>query len=130
MTSPGVVALDPASSSLEATLEAMVEIHIACSEKDGTIATFLPPWHREKMVNWYSKLCSEVTQGRRAIILQYLEDSTGRTRLAGFVMLAMPWTETGPFRSSVEKLLVSPGFRKRYVHGLLQGTYTDWRLCL
>lgn len=115
MLASGVCLLDPASPDLERTLQAMVEIHIACSESDGTIATFLPPWDRPKMVTWYKKLSDEITEERRAIILQYLEDSEGQTKLAGFVMLAMPLTETGPFRGSVEKLLVSPNFRKRYV---------------
>lgn len=109
------ILLDPAQPDLEATVQAMVEIHISCSEIDGTIATFLPPWDRAKMVNWYLRLSKEITEGRRAIILQYQEELEGDRQLAGFVMLAMPWTETGPFRASVEKLLVSPNFRKRYV---------------
>lgn len=107
--------LDPSSPDLEQTLLGMVDIHIGCSEVDGTIATFLPPWDRQKMISWYKKMVEDVKQDRRAIIVQRLEDQTGATRLAGFVMLAMPETETGPFRGSVEKLLVSPDFRKRYV---------------
>lgn len=105
--------LDPRSPDLDETLQAMVDIHIGCSENDGTIATFLPPWDRQKMIKWYNKMVEEVRQDRRAIILQHLEDAAGQTRLAGFVMLAMPQTETGPFRGPVEKLLVSPDFRKR-----------------
>lgn len=33
--------------------------------------------------------------------------------LAGYVMLVKPFTETGPFRGPVEKLLISPRFRRR-----------------
>jgi hypothetical protein len=104
--------LEGTSVDLEETLAAMVEIHIACSEIDGTIATFLPPWDRPKMRTWYRQLASE-SKERRVIILAYALDREQEMKLAGFVMLAMPKTETGPFRGSVEKLLVSPDFRKR-----------------
>lgn len=33
--------------------------------------------------------------------------------LVGYVMMTKPITETGPFRGSVEKLLVNPRFRRR-----------------
>lgn len=105
--------LDPEASNLDAIVQDMVEIHIACSEQDGTIATFLPPWDKSEMAKWYMKLAQEIKKGRREIILQYLKGQQGENKLAGFVMLAMPWSETGPFRASVEKLLVSPDFRKR-----------------
>ncbi|CCF45594.1 acetyltransferase [Colletotrichum higginsianum] len=35
------------------------------------------------------------------------------TELMGVVMLWMPYSETGPFRGFVEKLLISPKFRQR-----------------
>ncbi|KAJ7168712.1 acetyltransferase [Mycena filopes] len=40
-------------------------------------------------------------------------DDAGQEQLAGYVVLYRPLTETGPFRGSVEKLLVSPNFRRR-----------------
>ena len=41
--------------------------------------------------------------------------ATGHQELAGYVMLAMPESETGPFRGGVEKLLVSPRWREKGV---------------
>lgn len=104
--------LDATRHDLEGTIADMVEIHIACSETDGTIATFLPPWDRLKLRKWYKGL-SEEPQDRRVIIMVHAASPDESIKLAGFVMLAMPETETGPFRGSVEKLLVSPDFRKR-----------------
>lgn len=38
---------------------------------------------------------------------------TGESEITGYVMLGMPFAETGPFRGSVEKLLVLPEHRKK-----------------
>jgi len=47
------------------------------------------------------------------------DPSTGEEELAGYVMLGMPVTETGPFRGSVEKLMVSPKYRQKGIAGRL-----------
>lgn len=45
---------------------------------------------------------------------------TGKLELAGYVMLGMPVTETGPFRGKVEKLLVAPEHRRKGIaNGLM-----------
>jgi len=41
--------------------------------------------------------------------------NTEERLVAGIVMLSKPPSETGPFRGIVEKLLVSPSFRRRGV---------------
>lgn len=108
--------LEVHESELQLAILAMTEIHIACCQVDGTIATFLPPYDeakRARMVKYYHGQIDDVRRGKRAIFLSYLPDSAGDRRLAGLVMLAMPETETGPFRGEVEKLLVSPDFRQR-----------------
>jgi len=46
---------------------------------------------------------------------------TGKEELAGYVMLAMPESETGPFRGGVEKLFVSPRWREKGVARRVMG---------
>lgn len=50
---------------------------------------------------------------QRAIIIQLENDSDGKEELAGFVILDMPWSQIRPFRANVEKLMISPKFRRR-----------------
>jgi ribosomal protein S18 acetylase RimI-like enzyme len=56
------------------------------------------------------------------IIIQMAENQiTGKLELAGYVMLGMPVTETGPFRGKVEKLLVAPEHRRKGIANGLDG---------
>lgn len=97
----------------------LVAIHIACITTDSTIATFLPPLtHKQPaMTAYWQTRIDEIASGLRHIIIQLSE--TGE--LAGFVSLYMPPGETGPFRGSVEKLLVSPEWRMRGVARAVMG---------
>jgi GNAT superfamily N-acetyltransferase len=66
------------------------------------------------MTSWWEDRCKEVEMGQRKIIMQMAPDSnTGEVELAGYVMLGMPFAQTGPFRGIVEKLLVLPVHRKK-----------------
>jgi hypothetical protein len=109
------VLLDPTWTDVDILLPQFVDLHISCCENDGTIATFLPPWDRLRMERWYSDRIDEVRSKQRHIFLYFSNASSieGQRRLAGLVMLGMPFSQTGPFRGSVEKLFVSPDFRKR-----------------
>ena len=79
-----------------------------------TIATFLPPLNVDKMTPWWQNRCKEVEKGERHIVMQMAPNpNTGESEVAGFVMLGKPFAETGPFRGSVEKLLVLPEHRKK-----------------
>jgi ribosomal protein S18 acetylase RimI-like enzyme len=95
----------------------LAALHAACITQDGLIATFLPPLSHEKLLAWWRDRIAEVNNGTR-IILLLLEESDPGSRakgneLVGVVMLAMPTSETGPFRAYVEELLVASRFRRR-----------------
>ncbi|KAF8139410.1 acyl-CoA N-acyltransferase [Mycena galopus ATCC 62051] len=107
------IVFDPKSRGHVALIPAFADIHIACIETDHTIATFTPPLNREVMINWWKDRVQEVVDGKRIIVMTLAEDAEGQQQLAGYVMLHRPLTQTGPFRGSVEKLLVSPNFRRR-----------------
>ncbi|KAF7197349.1 Acetyltransferase [Pseudocercospora fuligena] len=92
----------------------MSSLHAACIIHDGMPATILNPIGSEneaKMTRYWNEKHQQAIDGTRLIVLQFSDD-TEKT-LAGIVMLHMPWTETGPFRSEVEKLCVDPKFRNR-----------------
>jgi len=94
-------------------LPQLVNLHAACIEQDNTIATFLPPLDHGRMLEWWSQRADEVAQGTRDIIMCYVQsDESQSPVLGGFVTLAKPPSETGPFRATVEKLLVSPAHRR------------------
>ena len=102
--------------SLHANLApSFASIHKACiTTAPYTIATFLPPLDDTRLVNWWEDRLKEAADGRRKIIIQMAPNTaTGKPELAGYVMLLMPVTETGPFRGIVEKLLVSPEHRRK-----------------
>lgn len=95
----------------------LAAIHASCITHDRTIATFLPPLSHEKLLTWWKAQISEVEAGRRQIYLLLSEaDSASKPKgpeVMGVAMLQLPQTETGPFRASVEKLLVHKNWRRR-----------------
>ncbi|KAJ6482227.1 hypothetical protein DFH09DRAFT_950433, partial [Mycena vulgaris] len=61
----------------------------------------------------WKERADDAAAGRR-IIFMVLEDGPGSShQLAGYVIMFRLLTETGPFCESVEKVLVSPNFRRR-----------------
>jgi GNAT superfamily N-acetyltransferase len=118
---------------------AMTDIHMDCIQIDNTMATFMPPLDRNKIINWYHGQIRQVEAGDREIVMEWVERASSSAiddksksgsdgeeqkeeerevvtwegkELAGFVMLLRAGSETGPWRGMVEKLLVSP--RHRY----------------
>jgi ribosomal protein S18 acetylase RimI-like enzyme len=110
-----VTVFDPTSAAHIALIPTFADIHIACIETDHTIATFTPPLKRDVIIDWWKDRAADAAEGKRIIIMALAEDGEDQEQLAGYVILYRPLTETGPFRGSVEKLLVSPNFRRRYV---------------
>ncbi|OHE95697.1 acetyltransferase [Colletotrichum orchidophilum] len=95
----------------------LAALHAGCISSDRTLATFLPPLSHEKLLGWWKDRIAEVTAGTRMMLILLDESDPGTkfkgTELMGVVMLSMPYSETGPFRGFVEKLLISPKFRRR-----------------
>ncbi|KAL0933157.1 Acetyltransferase [Colletotrichum truncatum] len=95
----------------------LAALHAACISQDRTLATFLPPLSHEKLLGWWKERIAEVIDGTRLMLILLDESEPGSkpkgTELMGVVMLWMPYSETGPFRGFVEKLLISPKFRQR-----------------
>ena len=91
---------------------------MACIEQDNTVATFLPPLDPSAVLEWWLDRAEEVKKGTRTIVMCLAGD---QEEVAGVVMLYKPLTQTGPQRGEVEKLLVSPDFRRRGVARLLMG---------
>lgn len=97
----------------------LAAMHASCITQDRTMATFLPPLSHEKLLSWWKERIAEVKDKKRLImILLGRVDLTPGSRVKGHdvmgvVMMAMPNTETGPFRGHVEKLLIHSSFRRR-----------------
>lgn len=113
-------------------LPQLARIHAACIMQDAQLATFLPPLNLETIETYWRHLASKAgvtpTMGGGEgveVCLQMApaEDGKGEV-VAGYVVLSMAWSETGPFRGEVLKLMVSPEFRRkgvaRRVMGLLE----------
>lgn len=114
------------ASQTEAFPAAMADVHIDCIMNSHTMATFLPPLSRERIIEYHASKAKEIRSGVYSIIAEWVPvDSSNPPsddvviwkdrELAGFVMLHRTPSETGPFRAYVEKLLVSSRFRKRGV---------------
>ncbi|KAJ7683638.1 hypothetical protein B0H17DRAFT_840677, partial [Mycena rosella] len=82
-----------------------------------TITNFTPPLRRAAIVEQWVERVADPVDGKRMIFMVSVDAPEGegqeQKRLAGYVVLFRPLTETGPFRGAVEKLLVSPDFRRR-----------------
>ncbi|RDA91675.1 hypothetical protein CP533_0065 [Ophiocordyceps camponoti-saundersi (nom. inval.)] len=107
----------------------LAAIHASCITHDRAMATFLPPLSHEKLLSWWKERIAEVSGGRR-LIWMLVRESHGDQQpqpqqdkqdlvtvsgpdLIGVVMLALPFSETGALRATVEKLLVHRAFRRR-----------------
>ncbi|KJZ79937.1 hypothetical protein HIM_00651 [Hirsutella minnesotensis 3608] len=127
MADPGVVM--PFNAKAHGHLTPyLAAIHASCITHDRAIATFLPPLSHEKLLAWWKERIAEVNDGKRLIWILVgprapgggddAGDPSAAARLKGpdvmgVVMLSMPYSETGPFRGVVEKLLIHKCFRGR-----------------
>jgi GNAT superfamily N-acetyltransferase len=101
-------------------IPSLVQIHVDCVVHDGTLATFLPDpttgqMDMEALKAFWRQMGAEVTSGQREIVLQFANKNVNEDglELAGFASLYMPFSQTGAFRSVVEKLMVSPSHRRK-----------------
>jgi GNAT superfamily N-acetyltransferase len=115
MALPAAVLYD--SSKHAGIIAQLAQIHADCVTTDGTLATFLPDSEGRmslpKLEEYWKSRVAQVQDGSRDIILQFADDN--EDELMGYVSLWMPPSETGPFRSEVEKLMVSPKHRYKGV---------------
>ena len=120
MALPDPIIYDP--NTHHHLLDQIARIHGACIIKDGTLATFLPTRNpstqelqmdHDKILSSWQTFSSQVLQGRRDIIIQCTDDSA--TEVMGYASLWMPETGTGPFRSEVQRLFISPEHRYKGV---------------
>lgn len=93
-------------------------IHGECITSDKMIGTFVTPLSIEKMLKWWKDRIAEATTGNRIIIMLLSAGADPcvkiqKDHLVGVAMLAIPHIETGPFRASVESLLISSRYRRR-----------------
>lgn len=78
------------------------------------VASILDIDHPTKLQDFWNLLGQEVIASTRTMVLHIIED-----KVAGVVTLLMPASETGPFRSYVEKLMVSPDHRRKGIARIL-----------
>lgn len=100
-------------------LEQFVTIHDDCIVHDHQLLTFLPDEttgrvDRTKLIKYWQQEATAVRDGLKDVIVQ-MSDDKRQGVVAGLVVLYKPPSETGPFRGVVEKLMVSPLFRRRGV---------------
>lgn len=107
----------------------IARLHASCILIDGTLATFLPPLNPEVLTRWWEARWAEAQRKERVIFIVLADNSDSSfdftlattsdeainalpLSVAGVVSLATPFSETGPFRSLVEKFFVSPSHRR------------------
>lgn len=128
MTLPPPVLFDPAQH--QDLIPAIAQIHADCVLIDGTLATYLPDPATGRMdmaalQDFWRANVRQVEAGDRVIALQFAAGEDGGEELAGYVSLYFPFAQSGPFRSLVEKLLVSPRHRRKGIARRLMGILED-----
>jgi len=125
MSLPSPTLYDP--NKHKALLDKVAAIHVQCITQDGTLVTFLPDKDgtvdHQKVLDYWTKYSDQVAAGARTIVLQFTDDS--EAEVMGYVSLDMPFSETGPFRGEVQKLMVNPKHRYRGVARRLMGKLED-----
>lgn len=111
-TSPALPILyDP--SKHRHILSEIVDIHHDCVIQDGMPLSILDVSNRSKLDKYWLQRHAEVENGKRVIVLQFLVNEAGKEELVGLGSLHVPGEETGPFRSWIEKMMVSPRHRRK-----------------
>ncbi|KAI5269354.1 acyl-CoA N-acyltransferase [Aureobasidium subglaciale] len=120
MELPPVTVFEPGKH--DHLIPAFAFIHEDCVETDHTLATFQPPFlHRDpstpdvRVLEYWRNNAARAAEGTRVMFMQMALSESGEEELAGYVALGSQACETGPFRGSVEKLLVSPRHRRKGV---------------
>lgn len=121
MSSPGhVIPFSPTAHTH--LIPYLAALHASCITHDRLTATFLPPLSHEKLLSWWKDRIAEITQGTRLMWILIKDDGSPNDTpsktvtgpdVVGVVMLSMPFSETGHFRASIEKLLVHVNWRRR-----------------
>lgn len=115
-------------------LPQLASIQAACITQDGQLATFLPPLDIPTITAYWERIAR--TAGHKPtpdapsgceIVLQMAPggDDGEEDVVAGYVVLSMAWSQTGPFRAEVLKLMVHPEFRRRGVARRVMGMLED-----
>ncbi|KAF2173788.1 hypothetical protein M409DRAFT_16060 [Zasmidium cellare ATCC 36951] len=94
-------------------LAQIADIHHDCVIHDAMPLSILDVSNRSKLDQYWLTKHAEVEDGKRVIVLQFVTDASGNEELAGLGSLHVPGEETGPFRSWIEKLMVSPRHRRK-----------------
>lgn len=94
-------------------LPQIATIHHDCVIHDSMPLSILDVSNRPKLDRYWQEKHAEVEVGTRVIALQFVVDDNGNQELAGLGSLDIPGEETGPFRSWIEKLMVSPRHRRK-----------------
>lgn len=117
MALPAVIIFDPVKHGY--LIPSIAFIHEDCIETDNTLATFHPPFQHSnpetpdiRVLEYWKENVARVAEGTKIIFMQMVVSENGQDELAGYVALGSQAVETGPFRGSVEKLLVSPRYRR------------------
>lgn len=92
-------------------------LHAQCITRDLMTGSFLPPLTNDKLLNWWKDRIAETKAGTRVIVLLLSGAVPGAKvkgdDLVGVAMLAIPHSETSPFRAHVESLLVAAKYRRK-----------------
>ena len=117
-------------------IPSIARLHASCILIDGTLATFIPPLDPTILTNWWQARYEETLRSERIIIVimtiasepptpppvtSSTEINALPTLIAGVVTLSTPFSETGPFRGTVEKLLICHSHRRLGLARLLMG---------
>ena len=118
MALPPVIVFEPGKHDY--LIPAFAFIHEDCVETDHTLATFQPPFKHvtpetpdPRVFEYWKNNAARAAEDTKVIFMQMAVSESGQEELAGYVALGSQASETGPFRGSVEKLLVSPRYRRR-----------------
>jgi ribosomal protein S18 acetylase RimI-like enzyme len=118
MSLPPVIIFEPGKHDY--LIPAFAFIHEDVVVTDHTMASFHPPFQNQdpetpdpRVLEYWKNNAAQVAENNKVMFMQMAISESGHEELAGYVALGSQATETGPFRGSVQKLLVSPRYRRR-----------------
>lgn len=100
-------------------VQSFADIHIACTEAEPmTLANFVLPFTSERKARvrkyWEERLALAQPGGTDTIVMAFTKpENSNDAQLSGYVILQQPVSESGPHRGDVQKLFVSPDFRRQ-----------------
>ena len=92
-------------------LPAIASLHASCITESNAVSFFHPPLSLPSIEAWWESQIQSVEAGTKVLVINL--NPAHNDQVLGAALLSVPWSQTGPFRSTIEGVWVKPEWQRR-----------------